>query len=197
MNVEEWYQFLKRYSIELLQAEDLWLEVPDEAISNQWLGYPPASESQIYNAEQRLGRPLPPSLRNFYLVTNGWYTTGCFIYNILPVEKIDWLQAIRPHLYEIAIETENHSPNGEVSDWLLDYRYEQGTKVKISLAISSEGDAAIWLLDPGDKDRNGEWAAGRWASWNPAMEWTATSFEKLMLQEFEFLIARESREEEL
>lgn len=29
------------------------------------------------------------------------------------------------------------------------------------------------------------------------MEWTATSFEKLMLQEFEFFIASESREEEL
>lgn len=166
-------------------------------LRSQWFGYPPANESQIYNAEQRLGRPLPPSLRNFYLVTNGWYTTGCFIYNILPVEKIDWLQVIKPHLYEIAIRAENRSSDSDAEDWLLDYRYEQGTKVKRSLAISSEGDAAIWLLDPEDKDTNGEWAAGRWASWNPAMEWTATSFEGLMLQEFEFLISRELREEEL
>lgn len=61
MNIEEWRQFLKRYSIELLQADDLLIGVPDEAISNQWLGYPPATEVQIYNAEQRLGRLLPPS----------------------------------------------------------------------------------------------------------------------------------------
>ncbi|RUT03955.1 hypothetical protein DSM106972_048690 [Dulcicalothrix desertica PCC 7102] len=56
------------------------------------MGYSPASESQILAAEQRIGKSLPPSLRTFYSVTNGWRTTGLCIYDILPVEEIDWLQ---------------------------------------------------------------------------------------------------------
>ncbi len=56
MNIDEWRQFLKRYSIELLKADDLLIGVPDEAISNQWLGYPPASEANT-------------GLRNFIHIT--------------------------------------------------------------------------------------------------------------------------------
>ncbi|MBV6623810.1 MAG: hypothetical protein KI793_12890 [Rivularia sp. (in: Bacteria)] len=63
--------------------------------------------------------------------------------------------------------------------------YEQGTQVKRSLAISSWGDAAIWLLDPKEQDTQGEWAGGCWASWIPGMNWTATSFAQLMEKELE------------
>ncbi|MCX5097256.1 SMI1/KNR4 family protein [Streptomyces sp. NBC_00365] len=36
-----------------------------------WLGFAPASEVEVAAAEARLGRRLPPSLREFLLVTNG------------------------------------------------------------------------------------------------------------------------------
>ena len=190
MNVEQWKKFLKRYSIELL-SENSEIEVDEEVYQSQWMGYEPVTESQIVEAEKRLGITLPDSLRNFYLVTNGWRETGYYIYDILPVEKIDWFHIIDPHLYGIACKTEqtqgpfNEDPNNER---LIEYRYQEGTQVKRSLAINSDGDAAIWLLDPGEQDSQGEWAGGCWASWNPAMKWKAMSFAELMKQQLESFI---------
>ena len=84
MNVEQWRKFLNPYSIELLN-DDSEIEVSQEVYQSQWMGYQPATETQIVEAEKRLGVSLPNSLRNFYLVTNGWRETGHFIYDILPL----------------------------------------------------------------------------------------------------------------
>jgi len=178
MNVEQWKKFLKRYSTELL-ADNSEIEVDEEVYQSKWMGYEPATVTQIVEAEKRLCVNLPDSLRNFYLVTNGWRETGCFIYNILSVEEIEWLRIRDSDLYSIACELE------EMRTTSNEHRYQQGTQVKRSLAISSWEDGAIWLLDPGEKDAQGEWAGGCWASWNPAMKWKATSFAELMKQELE------------
>ena len=85
-------------------------------------------------------------------MTNGWRTTGTCIYDILPVEEIDWLQVCDDHLYKLACEAENNNEGWTSEEFRDDYRYEQGTRVKRSLVISSWGDAAIWLLDPGEQD---------------------------------------------
>lgn len=79
------------------------------------------------------------------------------------------------------------------SQWMGNNK--SGTQVKRSLAISSWGDAAIWLLDPGEQDAQGEWAGGCWASWNPGMEWRATSFAQLMERELEDFIRLRDDEE--
>ena len=191
MSVEQWKQFLKHYSTELL-ADNSDIEVDEKVSQSQWMGYEPAAEAQIVEAEKRLKMNLPNSLRNFYLVTNGWRETGYYIYDILPVEKIDWLRIRDSHLHSIACEIEEtqspfkEDPNNER---LIEHRYEQGTQVKRNLAISSWGDAAIWLLDPGEQDSEGEWAGGCWASWNPAIEWIAASFVELMENELESFIS--------
>lgn len=157
----------------------------------RWMGFEPASEGAIGEAERRLGRQLPPSLRTFYLVTNGWRATGFFIADVLPVEQAGWPKDRDPHLYRMACETEGHcrpfkrDPDGSRH---REYVLEQGTRVKRSLAISSWGDAAIWLLDPGERPHDGEWPAGRWASWSPAMEWQAESFAELMKNELESFV---------
>ena len=89
MTTHEWKSFLKLYSRELLSYD--WSDtlrmfashgaaISEEARRTQWLGYLPASEAAIEAAEQRLGRRLPPSLRAFYEVTNGWGMTGSFIF---------------------------------------------------------------------------------------------------------------------
>lgn len=183
MNVEQWRQFLNQYSAELL-ADNSDIEVSQEVRQNQWMGYEPATEAQIIEAEKRLDISLPNSLRNFYLVTNGWRDTGYFIYDILPVEEIDWLKIRDSHLYDIVCEIEKEFASSDE-----EYSYQQGTQVKRSLTISSWGDAAVWLLDPGEHDAQDEWAGGCWASWNPAMDWSATSFVQLMKQELESFIS--------
>lgn len=182
----EWQEFLQRYSLELLATDDSRVAVPDEARLSQWMGYSPATESAIAESERRLGRPLPPSLRCFYSVSNGWRATGYFIYNVLPVEAIGWLRDLEAHLYHLADEAESTQgpwPNDPGDERLKGYRDEQGTRVKRTLVISSDGDAATWLLDPGPETHGDEWPGGRWASWSPGMVWTAGSFAELMAHE--------------
>ncbi len=191
-SVAAWRSFLDRYSRELLASENLprLVRLPDAAREAGWMGFAPAGEAALQEAESRLGRRLPPSLRCFYSVSNGWRATGPFIHDVLPVEQIGWLFDRVPDLHELALQAE--SVPGPFKDdsgdqRLQEYRDHQGTRVKRSLVINSQGDAAHWLLDPGAEPHQGEWPAGRWAGWQPAMEWTAASFAELMASEFRSL----------
>lgn len=118
--------------------------------------FPPATEAQIAREEARLGVRLPPSLRSFYLHSNGHGVVGNFIWAVRSVEQIGWLRDVEPELYDIVCEDD--APVGR------------------SLVVSSAADASWWLLDPGNLDGRGEWRAGRWSSWNPGMEWIASDF---------------------
>lgn len=191
MGLTDWRQFLQHYSDELLKAADRRIQVPAEARAARWMGFEPASAAAVGAAEQRLGRRLPPSLRTFYLVSNGWRATGFFIEDVVPVEQIGWLKDRDPHLYQMACENEAHArpfkrdPDGSRH---REFIVEQGTRVKRSLVISTRGDAAVWLLDPGERPHDAEWPAGRWASWSPGMEWQADSFAGLMRHELESFV---------
>jgi len=188
MTPTDWRQFLQHYSDELLKADERQIRLPAEARATKWMGYEPAPDAAVEAAERRLGRRLPPSLRTFYQVSNGWRATGFFITDVLPVERVGWLKDRDPHLYQLACQTEasdrpfKRDPDGSRK---REYVLDQGTRVKRSLAISSWGDAAIWLLDPAEKPHDAEWPAGRWASWSPGMEWQADSFAALMRHELD------------
>lgn len=116
----------------------------------------PATEAQIAREEQRLGVRLPPSLRSFYLESNGHGVVGNFIWAVRSVEQIGWLRDVVPYLYEIVVEDD--------------------PEVARSLVVSGESDASWWLLDPGEVDDRGEWRAGRWSSWDPGISWHADDF---------------------
>ena len=134
----------------------------------------PATEAQIAREEARLGVPLPPSLRSFYLQSNGHGVVGNFIRAIRSVEQLGWLRDVEPHLYDLV--------------------FEDDAAVARSLVVSGEADASWWLLNPGDVDGRGEWQAGRWSSWNPGMAWIAKDFFGLFESEVsasERLLARE------
>jgi len=187
MDKYSWQDFLEHYSAKLIEhSSELWNPIPAEAFESKWLGFPPATDEEILRAEKRLNIDLSPSLRTFYLVTNGWRDTGLFIHNILPVHEIDWLKIRDPQLYQIADDAEKetgpfkHDPNNQR---LHEYQKDQGTWVKRSLILNSEGDASWWLLDPKRLNQSNDWAGGSWASWNPGMEWTAESFAELMQAE--------------
>ncbi len=205
MTPSEWQQFLKRYSQEFLSLD--WSKtirifsshgaaIPEEVRRIGWMGFEPASKAAIAAAEDRLGRRLPESLRTFYEVSNGWGMIGSSIFDLLPVERIGWLRDRDPHLYGLACKTEAHDrpfkrdPDGSRHRF---YVFEQGTQVKRALAISSWGDAAIWLLDPGEQPHDAEWPAGMWASWVPGTEWSAASFADLMKRELQKLVSKRER----
>jgi cell wall assembly regulator SMI1 len=134
----------------------------------------PATEAQIAREEARLGVRLPPSLRSFYLQSNGHGVVGNFIWDVRTVEHLGWLRDVEPDLYDIV--------------------FEDDAAVARSLVVSGEADASWWLLDPGNVDGRGEWRAGRWSSWNPGIVWIAEDFLGLFENEVstsERLLARE------
>ncbi|HEY5759022.1 MAG TPA: SMI1/KNR4 family protein, partial [Steroidobacter sp.] len=136
--------------------------------------FAPATEAQIAREEARLGVRLPPSLRSFYLTSNGYGMACSAIWTVRSVEQIGWLRDVVPFLYDIV--------------------FEDDPAVGRSLVVSGESDAAWWLLDPGDADERGEWPGGRWASWHPGMSWMAKDFMGLFEAEVslaERVLARE------
>ncbi len=71
-------------------------ELTEDMISNQWLGYPGASESEITQAESRLGVKLPPSYRQFLGVSNGWCNSDWTDLELYGTEQIEWLKLRNP-----------------------------------------------------------------------------------------------------
>lgn len=186
MHTLDWYTLLTEMSLSLIKlGHDL--PIAETARAAGWLGYPPAEPADIAMAEARLGRQLPSSLRAFYLVSNGWGPFGCFIWNLLPVQQIDWLHVRNPGLYATASEIEALAgpwPHDADGSRLAEHQLEQGTRVMRSLVLNSDGDDSTWLLDPGTLSPTGEWSGGRWAHWNPAMEWKSDTFAGLVQDEY-------------
>lgn len=84
MDREEWRPFLKRWSEEWISAHD-----PDrdgsldpDVVRGGWLGFAPAASADVAALERRLALTLPPSLRAFLEVTDGWRDAGLFIYRL-------------------------------------------------------------------------------------------------------------------
>lgn len=69
----DWRGLLERWSREAVaHAEELRLHLTPDMRATGWIGRPPVSTSTLEAAERRLGRALPPSLRAFAAVTDGW-----------------------------------------------------------------------------------------------------------------------------
>ncbi len=190
MTDAQWYAFLTEYSLELLADDELLrrASVDNAARQAKWLGCEPASEAQISAAEDRIQRELPPSLRSFYRVTNGWLLAGNSIFDIQPVERIDWMSRSQPELFEMLKSDLDDRPDPNVPpdaapDSDAEFWYEQGVRVRRSLVLNRLGDDALWMLDPEARTLEGEWAGGQFAAWEPGMRWYATSFAQLMIEE--------------
>lgn len=192
----EWKSYLQGCSRQIIEdGDDAGSPtLPETVVQSGWLGYEGASPKAIQQAEIRLGVRLPPSLRLFYSVTNGWRTVGCFIWEVLPLEKLGWIADLETDMWEMAVSLEEQNAHYERVD-LREWAYEEGTRVKRSLVIAQDGDASTWLLDPLTVSAKGEWSGGRWSSWNPGMEWVAGSFEQLFRDEYETYLRLRAEEQ--
>jgi SMI1 / KNR4 family (SUKH-1) len=151
MDRQEWWPFLKRWSEEWITAHDPEQDRPldEDVVRDAWLGFAPATAEEVAAAEARLGCSLPPSLREFLLVTNGWRDAGNFIYRLAGTAELDWLR-----------DTDD-------AGWTEAYsELDDGGVLGRSLRLSLAGDSAVLLLDPDDVDDNGEWAGYWLASWS-------------------------------
>ncbi|MFD9892549.1 SMI1/KNR4 family protein [Amycolatopsis sp. NPDC059027] len=154
----EWREFLRSYSSEFLESpflremaeegrDDLFASETERA--NRWLGYEPATEDAIAAAERRLGIRLPPSYRNFLLVSNGWHTIS-YAVDLLDLTEIGWFADLEPRLMEA------WSDSGAYDDWI--------EVLKRSVLISNDdgGSGHYLFLHADSVADNGEWTAYEW-----------------------------------
>ncbi len=70
-SVQAWRDFLSEYRSVAEHLSRL-----DDALVYDFTEYSPASEANITETERKLGVDLPPSIRTFYLASNGWPADG-------------------------------------------------------------------------------------------------------------------------
>ena len=180
-----WENFLIDVSKTVINSGDLREEFEDFKNSN-WLGFSSTSSGVIEFHEARLNTILPPSYKEFLKTSNGFRQLNCFVWDILPIEKIQWLEDFDPGFHEL-YDSEHTTFNADDKNYFVygdqqkttDFRSEYLVK---SLAISQWGDAAILLLNPKVKF-NDEWEAWMFATWHLGPV-RYKSFEELMTGEY-------------
>ncbi|WKD33244.1 SMI1/KNR4 family protein [Streptomyces xanthophaeus] len=183
----DWRPFLLRWSGEWADSlpDDEARSQEDEAARrDRWLGFPPASEERIAAMEERLGRRMPPSYREFLEVSDGWRNAGGFV----------WLLAgttdVRRH--------DNESGLADLFEEYLDDdagpdERRNADIWRRGLQLDVESDITHVLLDPEEVDEDGEWAVYTWASWRaeaPERHANFAEFMRSMYREFHSLNAR-------
>ncbi|WP_406130602.1 SMI1/KNR4 family protein [Streptomyces sp. NBC_00989] len=158
----DWWSFLLGWSGEwadsLLDSETRG-EGDEAARRARWLGSPPASEERIAAMEERLGRQMPPSYREFLKVSDGWRHAGGFVGLLAGTEGAHW-----------------HNNESGLADMFEEHLTEDaGPKERRAagiwrrgLQLDVESDITYVFLDPEDVDEDGEWAVYTWASWRAA-----------------------------
>ncbi|GGP33096.1 SMI1/KNR4 family protein [Streptomyces melanogenes] len=177
----EWRPFLERWSAERADVYDAEHETRDgdrDAHAARWLGFAPANEERLAALEQRIGLALPPSLRSFLQVTDGWRYPGHFVYLLAGTERIDWCGDAHGLSKDLLEELGEDADDEEVR--------EAGVWAR-SLQLAVESDMVDVLLDPDDVDEHGEWAVYTYAAWRaapPRRHETFKHFMEDMYQEF-------------
>ncbi|MET9049637.1 SMI1/KNR4 family protein [Streptomyces bacillaris] len=154
---EEWRRFLERYDerymrseasdqelVDLLDEDQLDLLEEDGRLE-QWLGEAPAREEELAAAEERLGVRFPPSLRGFFLASNGWKRVKGWVDLVQPCSEVAWMRdsGAGPDLIQIYGEDPDNDD------------YVQLFRRSVEVAAGED----LWLLDPTDAGPDGEWAA--------------------------------------
>ena len=147
----DWEQYLRGYSADVLTdaTDDELQRYTAEQRERRWLGTAPATDDEITAEESRLGLQLPPGLRTFLSLSNGWSHIGPFVYELLPVQRLDLL------------------PRTDQA-WLLDCTFEDDPLLPVlhrGLLLSGEADSGEVVADPQDVGPDGEWAIWWRFSW--------------------------------
>ncbi|MFD5781724.1 SMI1/KNR4 family protein [Streptomyces sp. NPDC126933] len=146
MKIYNWRPFLERWSadwVESIGALGL-RDGDEEALRERWLGFPAAGEERIRALEERLGVTLPPTYRSFLATTDGWRPAGT---GLSPLGAAD---GVRRH----ADPGGRQEISGDGADAVDAVDIWAG-----ALELSPGSDVAGVLLDPGDVNADGEWAA--------------------------------------
>ncbi|MFD3792092.1 SMI1/KNR4 family protein [Streptomyces cyaneofuscatus] len=150
----DWRAFLEEYGQRYLMNHDGADELLDEDQADAldrgeriavWLGAEPAREEVLAAAEERIGLRLPPSLRSFFLTSDGWEHLDGWVDGVHPSGRAGWMRDSEDGARVIEVYA---SIAGNEDDVSLFRR---------SVEIAKGED--YWLLDPTDVGPDGEWAA--------------------------------------
>lgn len=163
-----------------------WGRVDEKAVTDKWIGFPPASEQEISLKEKQLGVSLPPSYKRFLLASNGFRNISTFMYRLLSLEKVDWAKNIEEqwllngfleHSYEVSDEEYfNYSDEQDTVFCRTEYILE-------SLKVSEWGDSMCVYLNPIVKHGE-EWEVLEYAHWYPGIK-RYKSFEEFLFMKHE------------
>jgi hypothetical protein len=136
--------------------------------------------------EERLGRRMPPSYREFLKVSDGWRHAGGFVWLLAGTEDARW--------------HDNESGLADIFEEYLDEdagpeERREADVWRRGLQLDVESDITHVLMDPGDVDEDGEWAVYTWASWRaepPERHANFLEFMQDMYREFHSLRAHRS-----
>ncbi|RST07706.1 SMI1/KNR4 family protein [Streptomyces sp. WAC07149] len=196
MQIDDWEPFLRTWSAERETAMRA-LEPSEPPLG--WLGFDPAPPERIAALEARLGAPLPPSYRSFLEVTDGWRWAGEFVYLLAPAAEVGPLRELTGHLFEMLSEWEQEDLEEDLDEEEEDEEEEdeeedlddgdeepyESERWGRAIQISLDGDQTWLMLDPGDVNADGEWAAYRYSSWSGEGPERHESFADLMYAEFQ------------
>jgi hypothetical protein len=116
----------------------------------EWPGTQPAGEDAVRAAEQRLGVPLPPSYRNFLLVSDGWAEMPTNAGTLRRVDAIGWYPETDPEMWTAWFGPDMDFPELE-------------SELRQCVLISTDtyqGD--VWVLSADHIGADGEWRAYEW-----------------------------------
>ncbi|MFB7939402.1 SMI1/KNR4 family protein [Streptomyces sp. NPDC056049] len=183
----DWRSFLLTWSEEWadsLPDDDVGRTESDEAaLRARWLGFPGAPEERIVTLEERLGRRMPPSYREFLKVTDGWRHAGGFVWRLAGTAEAVW-QGDASGLAEMFEEFLDEDAGPEERNAAEVWRR--------GIQLDVESDVVYVAMDPEDVDEDGEWAVYTWASWRampPERYPSFLAFMKDMYREFHSLRA--------
>ncbi|MFF3617044.1 SMI1/KNR4 family protein [Streptomyces sp. NPDC002580] len=163
----DWRDFLGRWQDEWVPGAGC--DAGDSAVGP---GRPGADEAAISAAEERLGRRLPPSYREFLAVSDGWHVDQVAgVYRLGGAAEIGWFQDpfdLTP-IYE-----EGLGDDPSEAETLLAGMWRR------ALRLETDSDMSHALLDPGDTDRHGEWALYLYKGWGGELPDRYTSFRAYM-----------------
>ncbi|MEU1322797.1 SMI1/KNR4 family protein [Streptomyces microflavus] len=154
---EEWRGFLERYDERYMKNEasdqeladlldeDEWDLLEEEGRLERWLGEAPFPEDELAAAEERLGVRFPPSLRGFFLASNGWKRVKGWVDLVHPCGEVAWMRDSDAGSGVIRIYGEDPAND----DYVQLFRR----------SIEVAGGEDFWLLDPTSAGPDGEWAA--------------------------------------
>ncbi|MEU6819673.1 SMI1/KNR4 family protein [Streptomyces atriruber] len=159
MQIFGWEPWLKRWSGEWLDAlaasePEEFEELDEDIVRSRWLGFGPAGPVRMAALEERvrglgIAAPLPPSLRSFLEVTDGWRYAGGSVYLLAGAEDI--VSYGDPSDLQKLFEN-------NLGDDPAEQEVRQAGMWGRALQLSLDSDMTDVLLDPGDVGPDGEWA---------------------------------------